>query len=100
MKSVYYTSSLSDKIEKLHNNAIPVKGKFVALNEDCHAMVIAGYYDITVKYKKSRSSSYSYITYRYYTVNDGWKHSTKGDRRIQYIRRKYLKKGIYEINKR
>ena len=97
MKSIHYTKNVSDKIEELHNKAIPVIGGFTAPNGDGHSMVIAGYYDITVKYKKKGKNTYSYITYRYYTVNDGWQHCTEGNKRIQYVRRQYLDKSIYQI---
>lgn len=54
-------------------------------------MVIAGYYDITVKYQKTKNSRMQTKTTRYYAVNNGWTYSTAGDARISYINSKYLK---------
>ena len=59
-------------------------------------MVIAGYYDIKVRYKDKAKEAYKSKIYRYYTVNDGWKICYKGNYRIQYIRSDYLK-GIVKL---
>lgn len=77
----------------------PVLGSFKAPNGDGHSMAIAGYYDITVQYKKKKNDKkYVKETTRYYVVNDGY-HLARGDKsgRIQYINEKYLK-AIVKLN--
>ena len=94
-----YTTSLSDNIERLHKKAVPVIGTFASPSGDWHSMVITGYYDITVVYRTGNKTNYKSTTYRYYTVNNGWKYCSQGDQRIQYIRRSYLKKDITQLEK-
>lgn len=100
MEGKKYTSNLSDNVDKLHKKAIPVIGTFVAPNKEAHSMVIAGYYDITVVYRTESNTNYKSTTYRYYAVNNGWDSSCKGDKRIQYIRRSYLKHNITQLRKK
>ena len=71
----------------------PVIGAFHAPNGNRHSVAIAGYYDITVQYKKKKNDTkYASKTTRYYVVNDGY-HAATGTNsgRVQYISEKYLK---------
>ena len=77
-------------VEANNKNAKPVVGHFHTTGTG-HSMVIAGYYDVTVKYQKTKNSRMQTKTIRYYAVNDGWTNSTSGDARISYIDSKYLK---------
>lgn len=88
---------VKDTIESYNKNGKPVLGNFEAPNGDRHSMIIAGYYDITVKYRNKTSESYKYKVYRYYVVNNGWKTWYSGNYRIQYIRAEYLKNGIVKL---
>ena len=48
----------------------PVIGAFHAPNGNRHSVAIAGYYDITVQYKKKKNDTkYASKTTRYYVVN-------------------------------
>ena len=76
-------------VASYNQNAKPVVGHFHSGTG--HSMVIAGYYDITVKYQKTKNSRMQTKTTRYYAVNNGWTYSTAGDARISYINSKYLK---------
>ena len=73
---------------KKHDNAA-----IHAPNGNRQSVAIAGYYDITVQYKKKKNDTkYASKTTRYYVVNDGY-HAATGTKsgRVQYISEKYLK---------
>lgn len=95
LKGNYDTLLLKSKIENSLSSYKPLIGNF-STSASSHAMCICGYYDITVRYKKtSGASSYSYITYRYYRVNDGQKsgfvqYENQTNDRLQYIYEGYL----------
>ena len=92
----YYSSSVESRVEDALSSYKPVVGHFYAPNGDGHSMCINGYYDITLKYKFNEdSTSYSYLTWRYYRVNDGWRDGFSSDSsqtgpRLQYIFEDYL----------
>ncbi|MBQ8281349.1 MAG: hypothetical protein IJZ25_02985 [Lachnospiraceae bacterium] len=89
------TLLLKNKIQNSLSGYKPVIGDFEAPNGDNHSMCICGYYDITVRYKTSSGASYSYKTYRYYRVNNGYenaysRYDSQTARRLQYIYEEYL----------
>ena len=89
------TTNIENEISKYNKNKKPVVGHFRAPSGDGHSMVILGYYDVTVKYKKKKSDSkYKTNKIRYYAVNDGWENCKSGDKRVSYIRSSYLTSGI------
>lgn len=90
----YVTTKVGDEITAYNKKQRPVVGHFQAPNKDAHAMLIVGYYDVTVNYKKTKDSKPESMTVRYYAVNDGWNNATSGEKRISYIRSDYLKNGI------
>lgn len=78
-----------ESVKNLNKLSRPVHGTFYAPNKDGHSMVINGAYEITIEYKEKKKDKSKTKTYVYYTVNDGYKDSTKGDGRVQYVQRKY-----------
>ena len=85
------TTFLKSKIESYNEAAKPVLGSLKAPNGSGHSVVIAGYYDIKVEYKKKESAKYKSKVYRYYVINDGWKTCYSGNDRVQYVREEYVK---------
>ena len=90
----YASSNVAAKIESYNRNKKPVIGHFKAPNGEGHAMVIMGYYEVTIEYKKKKNSATQTEKIRYYAVNDGWNLCYSGDARVSYIRDSYLKNGI------
>jgi hypothetical protein len=85
---------LESKIESYNEKAKPVIGNLTAPNDDGHSVVIAGYYDIKVEYKKKASDKYKSKVYRYYVINDGWHTCDSGNYRVQYVRDEYLESSL------
>ena len=73
---------------KIYDNAKPVVGKFHSPRRSEHGMVILGYYDVEVYYKKNGENRTT--TFRYYAVNDGYKECYEGNYRVQYIADRYI----------
>ena len=90
----YISSGVDKKVTSYNNKKKPVVGHFKAPNKEGHARVMAGYYDVTITYKKKKNSKEQTKTIRYYAVNDGWNTCTSGDACLSYIRSDYLKNGI------
>ncbi len=91
----YITSGIETHINNYNIYAKPMSISIQAPNGDDHTVTVAGLYDIIVKYKKKKGDAYSTSTYTYYAINDGYKGSTSGDARIQYVRKKYVYGATY-----
>lgn len=99
IKGDYSTSSMKSTISNYIKKEKPVLGCFESPNGDRHFMPIAGYYDITVQYKKKRNDKkYVKETTRYYVVNDGYNLARNNmSERLKYVNEKYLK-AIVKLN--
>lgn len=85
----YVTTKVGDEITAYNKKQRPVVGHFQAPNKEAHAMLIAGYYDVTVIYKKTKDSKPETMTVRYYAVNNGWNNAASREKRISYKRSDY-----------
>ncbi|WP_156922977.1 hypothetical protein [Eubacterium xylanophilum] len=109
----YYVPTMYEKFYQRHNNKTrgfretdvdnlysfikntisfsrPVHGGFVAPDKSAHAMSICGAYEITVEYKEKKKGKAKTKKYVYLVVNDGAKDCDDGNKRVQYIQKKYL----------
>ena len=90
----YITENVKKEVNAYNRRNRPVVGHFRAPNGEGHAMVIAGYYEVTITYQKKKNGTKGKKVIGYYAVNDGWNECTSGNRVLSYVRSDYLKNGI------